>query len=194
MTPPNLPYKRSRPGMGCPPHPTLKTVLQKRGAFCSCFLKRVRSGPLGAQVAAFGDFPGLAVTPDGARVNAIQRIDRQSVTTICHEYRSRNWLSRFFQAPRVYKEHPDVAPGEYADRTAKGVVTNLAASREGLFADIVLTRSGEALLDTGCNTLSACWQAEFVAEESGDLIFRPIKLLSVGLTASPNPPVATFSI
>ena len=96
-------------------------------------LNEMRVGEDGwAQIAPFGDFPGVALVADGkggfTREKAIQRMDRVAVTQMVNEYnRSRRGLSRFIKSRPLFVGHPDV-PGmetRYPDQLPKGAFMSL---------------------------------------------------------------------
>ncbi len=149
-----------------------------------------------AQIAPFGDFPGLAILRgEGGftREKAIQRMDRAAVTQMVNEYQqTRKGLSRFLKSRPLYLGHPDV-PGceaQYPDKSPKGVFSNLACREDGFFGELLLTEEGEALVSgRRYRALSGRWEAEYIGEENGVKIYRPTKFHSAGLTNNPNLPV-----
>lgn len=162
------------------------------------FLNEVAIGPDGwAQIAPFGDFPGLAIVSDGhgrfTRERAVQRMDRTAVLQMVNEYQqTRKGLSRFLKSRPLYLGHPDV-PGceaQYPDKSPKGVFANLACRKDGFFGELLLTDEGEALVaNRRYRALSGRWEAEYIGEENGVKIYRPTKFFSAGLTNNPNLPV-----
>lgn len=151
-----------------------------------------------AQIAPFGDFPGVALKPDGKggwkKVKAIQRMDAEAVTTMVNEYSAgTRGVSGFLKRRPIFLGHPD-APGstgaQYADKSPKGVFANVALREDGFFGEPILTEEGEGLIATKkVRALSGRWEAEFVCEENGVPVYRPSKFLSAGLTNQPNLPV-----
>lgn len=151
-----------------------------------------------AQIAPFGDFPGMALIADGRggfkKEKAIQRMDKQAVTNMVNEYaQSRRGLSRFIKSRPIYEGHPDV-PGyenRYPDKMPKGVFVNLACREDGFYGEPVLTEQGDALIGSKkYRALSGRWDAEDTGiVENGLKIYRPVKFLSAGLTNTPNLPV-----
>lgn len=151
-----------------------------------------------AQIAPFGDFPGMALIADGKggykKEAAIQRMDKTAVAQMVNEYqRTRKGLTRFVTSRPIFLGHPD-SPGamgaKYPDKHPKGVFANIACRDNGFFGEPILTEEGEQLIASRKVTaLSGRWDAEFVAKENGVNIYRPVRFLSAGLTDRPNLPV-----
>jgi hypothetical protein len=150
-----------------------------------------------AQIAPFGDFPGVAFVCDAKgcvkKVRAMQRINKQAVTQMINENeRAHKGLTRFSQCPPLYFGHPDI-PGcelQYPDKGIKGVFSNLVCREDGLWGELILTEEGDRLISSGrARALSGRWEAEPVSNENGIEVYRPTRLLSAGLTNRPNLPV-----
>lgn len=166
-----------------------------------------------AQIAPFGDFPGMALLLDDnggfKQELAIQRMDRKAVETMVAEFQNnRRGARKFLRSRPIYLGHPDKPGGEkrYPDKKPKGVFANVALreaepgkSKGGFYGELVLTDEGEELVATGkVRALSGRWAAdEYVGEEliGGKLmkVFRPTQFLSAGLTDRPNLPVELFN-
>ena len=151
-----------------------------------------------AQIAPFGDYAGVAMVPDGkggfTKERAIQRLDKIAVTQMANEYqRSSRGLSGFFKKRPLYEEgHPDIPVGgsQYPNKHPVGLFHNLACRDGGLYGEPILTDDGEKLIASKTyRALSGRWAAEFVGQEDGVNIYRPVKFLSAGLTNQPNLPV-----
>ena len=159
-----------------------------------------------AQIAPFGDFPGMALIPDDKggfkRERAIQRMDRQAVTQMVAEFTgSRRGVSKFLRSRPIYLGHPDMPGGQvkYPDSKPKGVFANVAVRDNGFYGEPILTDEGEQLVASKqVRALSGRWLAdEYLGEEmiGGKLmkVFRPTQFLSAGLTNRPNLPVELFN-
>jgi phage I-like protein len=150
-----------------------------------------------AQIAPFGDYAGVAMIPDGkggfSKERAIQRLDKIAVTQMANEYqRSSRGLSGFFKKRPLYEGHPDIPVGgaQYLNKHPVGLFHNLACRDGGLYGEPILTDDGEKLIASKTyRALSGRWAAEFVGQEDGVNIYRPVKFLSAGLTNQPNLPV-----
>jgi hypothetical protein len=150
-----------------------------------------------AQIAPFGDYAGVAMIPDGKggfkKERAIQRLDKIAVTQMANEYqRSSRGLSGFFKKRPLYEGHPDIPVGgsQYPNKHPVGLFHNLACRDGGLYGEPILTDDGEKLIASKTyRALSGRWAAEWVGQEDGVNIYRPVKFLSAGLTNSPNLPV-----
>jgi hypothetical protein len=101
----------------------------------------------------------------------------------------RGLLSRRFGGLPVYVGHPD--DPEYAgqpghtDTRAHGWIVDLAAKPDGLYGDIKWAKSGRELID---NANYKFFSPRWVMRSVGNGVFEPVKLLSVGLTNTPNIP------
>ena len=166
---------------------------------CVGFTNEISIGSDGwAQIAPFGDFPSFAVLPqpDGTckRMQAIQRIDKECATAMVAEFQnSRKGIKKFFSGRPIYIGHPDV-PGigaKYPDKSAKGVISDLAVRADGLYGLPVFTNEGSDLVEQKklryfSGRLADCDEADPV---NGVPVFRPNSFLSVGLTNQPHLPV-----
>lgn len=150
-----------------------------------------------AQIAPFGDFPGMAVIDDGKggfrTEKVIQRINRASVEAMVAEYaNSRRVSSRFLKSPPIYIGHPD-SPADgyrYPDKSPKGVFNDLACRADGFYGEPMFTEEGEQLIASRqYRALSGRWDAEFACEENGLKVCTPVRFRSAGLTNEPNLPV-----
>ena len=160
-----------------------------------------------AQVAPFGDFPGLMHQigangrPDGNPRDAIQRMDRTAAEAMIEAFRKPpaqivSRVVRFLRGLPIFHGHPDM-PGmesRYPDKWEKGIIADLAIRADGLYARPVFNNEGLALIGrtTGLG-FSARWAAEPAGEENGIPIFRPMELISAGLTLTPNLPVQAIN-
>jgi hypothetical protein len=101
----------------------------------------------------------------------------------------RGILARRFGGLPVYVGHPDDPeysgqPG-HTDTRAHGWIVDLAAKPDGLYGEIKWAKSGRELLD---NANYKFFSPRWVMRRVGDGVFEPVKLLSVGLTNTPNIP------
>ena len=82
------------------------------------------------------------------------------------------------------------AASQYPNKHPVGLFHNLACRDGGLYGEPILTDDGEKLIASKTyRALSGRWSAEFVGQEDGVNIYRPVKFLSAGLTNQPNLPV-----
>jgi hypothetical protein len=151
-----------------------------------------------AQIAPFGDFPGMATEFNGdgtvkRRVKAIQRIDRAAAESMVGHFKSvPGKIKRFLRGLPIYVGHPDApAIGDrYPNKAPVGTFSDLRVSEAGLYGLPVFTNEGLAELEaTPRMGLSGRWSAEEVGIENGERVFRPVMLKSAGLTPNPNLPV-----
>lgn len=166
---------------------------------CVGFSNAISIGADGwAQIAPFGDFPSFAVVPqpDGSckRLQAIQRIDKTCADTMVKEFQnSRKGVKKFFSGRPIYIGHPDV-PGignKYPDKSAKGVIADLAVREDGLYGLPVFTNEGSDLVEKKklrffSGRLTDCEEGDPV---NGIPLFTPTIFRSVGLTNQPHLPV-----
>lgn len=125
----------------------------------------------------------------------IQRIDRRCAKELAEAFNGPlRKLHRLWAGLPVYIGHPDDEefagkPG-HKDTTRYGHISGLEAREDGLYAQIKWSKAGLRLVaDETYRHLSPRW----VAAEQEKGIYRPIRLLSCGLTNSPNlpcPPLA----
>lgn len=133
------------------------------------------------RIVEYGDHPH----PKG-----LQRVTfevARSLEDCFHSLRGR--LARRFGGLPVYVGHPD--DPEYAgrpghvDTRAHGWVMDLRAKPDGLYGEIKWSRTGRELLDNASyKFLSPRW----VMRSLGKGVFEPVRLLSIGLTNTPNIP------
>jgi hypothetical protein len=145
-----------------------------------------------AQLAPFGDFPGVAFTADGPKP-AIQRVDAEAGDALRRSLRSfTGRAARFFRSVPIYNGHPDVPQisDRYEDREPKGHVADLEVRADGIYIRPVFSNSGAALLN-GARRLgfSAYVDADVIPSDDGKIHARWTTLRSAGLTDRPNLPV-----
>lgn len=177
---------------------TMKTQFANEGSEIITMLNELSLGADGmAHIAPLGDFPGMAMIPDGkggyTKAKAIQRMDAEAVTQMANEYKSgTRGVSGYFKKRPLFVGHPDM-PGferQYPDKSPKGIFQNIVARDGGLYGELNLTDEGDQLVASKkYRALSGRWEAEFVCEENGVNIYRPTKFISAGLTNQPNLPV-----
>lgn len=103
---------------------------------------------------------------------------------------TRTWRFYFgFTKIPIYIGHPDDPHfqqfPEHMNGTIYGYVRDFQVNHKGLWINANWTKVGQELIDNGCyRYLSPRWEMENVNE-----YFSPKKLLSVGLTNTPNLPV-----
>jgi hypothetical protein len=150
-----------------------------------------------AQIAPWGDYRGECITvlPGGKTKSrpAIQRMDRQAGDVMVSRFYSPVARLRrtFRMGLPIFHGHPD-QPGrgdQYSDKSPKGLIADLEARADGLYARPVFNNEGQVLLE-GISGLafSPRWTAELVSESDSEFILRPTQLLSAGLTTRPNLP------
>lgn len=145
-----------------------------------------------AQLAPFGDFPGVAFTNDGPKP-ATQKVDREAGESLVRSVLSLTGrASRFFRSVPIFNGHPDVPAlkGQYPDAEPRGYIGDIAVRDDGIFIRPILNEAGAALLNSGEKLgLSAYVDAEILGESDGKVVARWSRLRSAGLTPHPNLPV-----
>ncbi len=135
------------------------------------------------QLAPYGDFP---------HARGIQRVDRSAAEGMVAQFKSFcGRLGRLFGGAPFYVGHPDL-PGaaETADRKAYGWITEIEARDDGLYGRVKWSEAGMDLLrNAHFKFYSPYWEAREIGSEDGRRVYRPVALLSVGLTNQPNIPV-----
>ena len=119
----------------------------------------------------------------------IQRVDEESIRRILRSFHSlRGRLKRALIGKPIYLGHPDADPSVSQKPSLYGLIQDLFRSEDGLHARITLTEAGAELVRAGIRWLSPYWKAEPLEQKSskGQSIYRPVEIISLGLTRSPN--------
>ena len=135
------------------------------------------------QLSPFGDF---------SHARGLQRVDRAAADAMVVQFSSfRGRLGRLFGGVPFYVGHPDLSgASDFVDRKAYGWINELAAREDGLYGLVKWSEAGlEILRNAHFKYLSPYWEAREIGTENGRRIYRPVALLSVGLTNQPNIPV-----
>jgi hypothetical protein len=139
---------------------------------------------MNTMLSPLGDYP---------HAKGLQRIDSEAIRQLVTHFNSLPArLGRLFVGVPFYIGHPDV-PGvanEFPDKKAYGWVTELFDQPDGLYASVKWSKAGTELIQEGhYRFLSPFWTANKIGSHNGAPVFRPDKLISVGLTNNPNLPV-----
>lgn len=142
--------------------------------------------PEWVQLSPYGEFP---------HARGLQRVDREAAAGMARQFESfAARLGRLFGGLPFYVGHPDMVAGEGIDRKAYGWVEGLEAREAGLFGRVKWSEAGLELLRQGhFKFLSPYWEAREIGREKGQRVYRPVALISVGLTNQPNLPVAPLA-
>ena len=129
------------------------------------------------QVSPFGRFPHRV---------GMQVFDRQAANAIVTLFNSaRDRLARLWRGLPVFIGHPDLDPKTYPDHRKYGSIQRLEVRDDGLYAQAKWSRAGREIVnDEHFDFPSPLWNMEPVPREAG--AFRPVELISVGLTNRPN--------
>ncbi len=129
------------------------------------------------QVSPFGRFPHRV---------GIQVFDRAAANAIVNLfYSARDRLARLWRGLPVFIGHPDLDPKTYPDHRKYGSIQRLEVRDDGLYAQAKWSRAGREIVnDEHFDFPSPLWNMEPVPREPG--AFRPVELISVGLTNRPN--------
>ncbi|MCK9315012.1 MAG: phage protease [Verrucomicrobia bacterium] len=132
----------------------------------------------------------LAPLGDHPHEQGVQRVDAESLARMVRSFHSLlGRLKRAFVGRAVYLGHPDTPElaRSYPDHRLYGLISQLQARDEGLFARIILTEEGLKLVQGGIRWLSPYWKVEEIGRsDQRERLYRPVELLSVGLTRRPN--------
>jgi hypothetical protein len=138
-------------------------------------------------------FPNAKIDSAG-RVAVIQRVDHESAVAMANDFNGvRSRVLRFFKGAPIYSGHPDM-PGmaaRYPDKSHKGTIARLEArAGQGLYCMPIFNDEGDSMLSTKKGLgFSGRWVGEPTGEENGQLVYKPVRFISAGLTDSPNLPV-----
>ena len=160
--------------------------------------------------------PGWARIPYGEwpHEEGLQRFGRAEADEMVGYFRNGwNTLKRAVSGLPIFKGHPDLAPElrrqlpriedsttrrrletriaaldrQYPDTARYGAIGDMEARDDGLYLRPVLADTGSALVrDQGLKCFSPHWLAQRVENPGGRPVFRPVALLSIGLTDRPN--------
>lgn len=139
-----------------------------------------------AQLAPFGDYPGVAYFADGRKMAAVQRFSREACDEMVRCFKEPK-SSRFSGGVDIFNGHPDKI-GSRETPVSQGVISDLEVRETGLFGRPVFNPAGEALL-AGTTKLAFSVRVSTVPVSEDPPIFQPNVLRSVGVTPRPNLPV-----
>ncbi|HEX4119338.1 MAG TPA: phage protease [Verrucomicrobiae bacterium] len=151
-----------------------------------------------ALIAPFGEHPKTRVVKKNGKLveeKFIQVLDDSSADQLLSQENSLfRRIKRAIVGIPVYAGHPDLrdhSPETLVNRGARagqiGVVDKVRKSLKGIEAHFVLSAEGATAVERdGAKYPSALWIVQPIGERGGAIVARPIKLLSVGLTAHPN--------
>ena len=129
------------------------------------------------QVSPFGRFPHRV---------GIQVFDREAAVRIITLFNStKDKLARLWRGLPIFIGHPDFDPKTYPDHRKYGSIQRLEVRPDGLYAQAKWSRAGREIVnDEHFDFPSPLWNMEPIPTEAG--AFRPVELISVGLTNRPN--------
>jgi hypothetical protein len=134
----------------------------------------------------------LSPLGDFRHARGVQRVDRSAAEAMVAQFNSfRGRLGRLFGGVPFYVGHPDL-PGasEIVDRKAYGWIAEIETREDGLYGRVKWSDAGRELLrNAHFKFYSPYWEAREIGSENGHRVFRPVALISVGLTNQPNIPV-----
>lgn len=128
----------------------------------------------------------------------LQRLDRAAAEEMAANFRSFSArLGRLFGGVPIYIGHPDDPrlANQFPDRKAYGWIMALEARDDGLYLRPKWGAAGQDLLaNAHYKWFSPFWGCRNDGQEHGRAILRPVRLVSIGLTNTPNiegiPPLA----
>jgi len=146
------------------------------------------------QLTPVGDFPHSA---------GMQRVDQVAVDKMVANFSGlRARFARRFGGVPFFIGHPDhpdpQIANRFTDKKAYGWIMELENRADGLYGRVKWSEPGKALLSNAhYKFFSPFWGAEEVGTETfggrRTKVFRPVELVSVGLTNEPNIPVLPLS-
>lgn len=133
------------------------------------------------QISPYGDFPNKV---------GLQRINKPDAEAMVAAFNSlRGRAARLFMGLPIYVGHPDVEPTPNADRRRYGKITDLEARDDGFYGKVALNDLGKAAVEQGHYLFnSPAWYLK----REGKFV-RPVELISVGLTNTPQIPGAPWA-
>lgn len=149
-----------------------------------------------AMLAPWGEFGGIANTAahgDVRRTRAVQTWDRGSADEILNGFEGLSDAGRFRVGVPIYDGHPDspVIGHRYPNKAPIGSIAELQIRERGLFGKPVFTPAAAPLLSGSTRVGFSTRVAAVPVSDAPDGVkrFRPVHLLSVGITSKPNLPV-----
>ncbi|MEK9752268.1 MAG: helix-turn-helix domain-containing protein [Rhodospirillaceae bacterium] len=128
------------------------------------------------KITPWGDFPNKV------GVQRVRKEDGDAMVTAFNSLRGR--LARAWRGVSVFVGHPDVDPTNYPDKRRYGKITDLQSREDGLYGLIEMNDLGDQAMNEGHYLYcSPTWELK----RDGRFV-RPIDLISVGLTNTPNIP------
>jgi len=135
---------------------------------------------------------------DHPHAQGIQRLDRAAAQAMVAHFSSfAARLGRLFGGVPIYVGHPDDPrlANQFPDRKAYGWIMALEARDDGLYLQTKWSAAGQDLLaNAHYKWFSPFWGCRNDGQEHGRAILRPVRLVSIGLTNTPNiegiPPLA----
>lgn len=128
------------------------------------------------KIAPYGDFPNKV------GLQRFQKPDAEAMVTAFNSLRGRT--ARAFMGLPIFVGHPDVDPANYQDKRRYGKITDLAARDDGFYGKVAFNSLGKPIIEEGHYLFnSPAW----LLKRDGKFI-RPVELLSVGLTNTPQIP------
>ena len=129
------------------------------------------------QLSPYGRFPNRA---------GLQVFDRGDAERMEAAFNNaRTTAGRAWRGLPVFVGHPDIDPRTYKDGEKKGAVTLLNPRADGLYVCARMNAAGREIVENDHYSYpSPNWLMEPIPGKPGQ--FRPVKLVSVGLTNWPN--------
>lgn len=133
------------------------------------------------------------VTPWGDFANEVgmQRVQPVDGDVMIDAFnRLRQKLGPAFKGVPIYAGHPDARPQQYPDKRRYGRVDELQSRSDGLYAQVTLNDLGKQAIEQGHYVYaSPAWTLR-----PNGAVRRPIELLSIGLTNTPQIPGIAWAL
>ena len=146
------------------------------------------------KICPYGESSKITATKDGRINTYIQVMDQEGAIALANGFNSL-WgrMRRAIASVPLFDGHPDLAridpkqiSGAGQPETPVGSINRLEARDNGLYAQVALFPSGQALANDGKKWISPFWWST-ETDVRGDIkVVKPVELISGGLTSRPN--------
>lgn len=144
-------------------------------ATCTAANEMVQDGEW-LRITPYGDFPNKV------GLQRVQKEDGEQLVTAFNSLKGK--LARGFMGVPVFVGHPDVAPDKYPDKRRYGRINELQAREDGVYGLVALNDLGKQAMQEGHYLYnSPTW---YLRKDGAHI--RPMQLVSVGLTNTPQIP------
>lgn len=152
-----------------------------------------QEGQKDALFVPFGEKDAFILHPRSGRLTKCRQVfDAAAANKIFEDLNSvKGKLALSLRLIKIYEGHPDdpVFADQHKNQRAVGWVTGASVSNEGMTFTVRYNRYGQELIDEGAYSFySQRWGLEIADPTAANLVGRPARILSFGLTNTPNWP------